>query len=190
MDVSKYHLSLDLFLSVLCRQNAHILELACGPGNITKYLLSQNPKLDILATDLSPLMLELAEENINNARFQILDCKSILELDTMFDAILCGFGLPYLSKEEALQVIKDASASLNPEGIIYLSTMEDDYTKSGFIGSSTNPSEGLHMYFHEADYLVHAMNSNGLELIELSRITYIDKGEEVTDLIIIGKKSS
>ena len=189
MDGKKYHPSLNLFISSLSKVDAHILELACGPGNITKYLLSQNPSLDILVTDLSPAMLELAKENNPNASIQMLDCRSILELNEKYDAILCGFGLPYISKEEAILMIRDASISLNKNGLIYISTMEDDYDKSGFKASSSDPNEGLHMYFHEAEYLVNAMSSNGFEIIDLSRVQYLDdKGEDVVDLIIIGKK--
>jgi 23S rRNA G2069 N7-methylase RlmK/C1962 C5-methylase RlmI len=45
---------------------------------------------------------------------------------------MCGFCLPYLSKEEAVKLIRDAAAILNPDGVFYISTMEDDYSKSDF----------------------------------------------------------
>lgn len=189
MDVEKYHKSLDCFLNLLPREDSEILELACGPGNITQYLLDQNPELKILATDLSPAMLKLAAENNPSVRVQLLDCRSILELKNSFDAILCGFGLPYISKEEAVQMIADASHSLNNGGMFYLSTMEDDYSNSGFKGSSTNPNEGLHMYFHEAEYIVEAFEANQFEIADLSRVKYSDgEGGEIIDLIVIGKK--
>lgn len=188
MSVDKYKKSLDLFLKLLPNQEANILELACGPGNITKYLLSQNPKLNILATDLSPVMLELAEENNPSAHFQILDCRSFLELDTQYDAIICGFGLPYVTKEDAIQMIKDAAVSLKVGGVLYLSTMEGDYSKSGYKGSSVDPNEGLIMYFHEFNYLVDAMRTSGIAVVNFSRVQYNEKGEDVTDLIIVAKK--
>src|SRR6476660_8726042 len=37
MDVSLYHHSFDIFCRHISKPNAEILELACGPGNITKY---------------------------------------------------------------------------------------------------------------------------------------------------------
>ena len=188
MSVEKYHDSLDTFLNALSAKDATILELACGPGNITKYLLAQNPELQILATDLSPSMVKLAKENNPQISVQIMDCRSLLDLESTFQAIVCGFGLPYLSKEESIQLIKDASQSLMSHGLLYLSTMEDDYSKSGFKPSSTDPNEGLIMYFHEAKYLTEAMKKNGFEIVELSRVNYLDNiGEDVTDLIIIGK---
>ncbi len=189
MSVAKYHDSLDLFLNSLSNSNAEILELACGPGNITKYLLTQSPELNIIATDLSPSMLQLAQNNNPSANFQLMDCRSILELETTFDAILCGFGLPYVKKEEALKLIEDSARVLRMNGLLYLSTMEDDYHKSGFRGSSSNPDEGLFMYFHEADYLVKEIKKNEMEIVDLSRVKYPDnEGNEVVDLIIVAKK--
>jgi hypothetical protein len=40
---------------------------------------------------------------------------------------MCGFGLPYLSKEETENLISGSFALLKPEGVLYVSTMEDDY---------------------------------------------------------------
>ena len=188
MSVEKYHASLDCFCSNLSSDNASILELTCGPGNITKYLLDKISTLDILATDLSPAMLRLAEENNPSAHFQLLDCRSILDLKSHYDAIICGFGLPYISKEDALQMIKDASKALNPDGLLYLSTMEDDYAKSGFKASSTDPNEGLFMYFHQEDYLVQEIENSNFEIIDISKVKYVDdKNENVVDLTIICK---
>ena len=188
MSVEKYHDALDIFCSSLPSKNAAILELACGPGNITKYLLDKIPTLNILATDLSSAMLTLAKVNNPNAKFRVLDCRSIRELKSKYDAIICGFGLPYISKEDAVQLIEDASKSLHKNGMLYLSTMENDYSNSGFKASSTNPNEGLFMYFHQEDYLVEAYEKYGFEVIDISRVSYMDdKNEAVIDLSLIGK---
>lgn len=189
MDVSKYHSSLDKFCHNLPPTQTGILELACGPGNITKYLLSKNPDLNILATDLSPMMIKLASENNPEARFQILDCRYFKALDQKFDAILCGFGLPYLSKEDAIKLIEDATDCLHKGGLLYLSTMEDSYSQSRWQGSSKDPDDKLFMYFHEAEYLIQALRTNDFDIIEENRVSYQDPGlDEVTDLVLIGKK--
>lgn len=187
MDVSLYHDTFDLFCSHLPQQ-AHILDLACGPGNISRYLLDSRPDFKILGTDLSPNMISLAKANNPEARFEIMDCRDISSLGQKFNGIVGGFCLPYLSKEEALKLIKDASDALEPQGILYISTMEDDYGKSGVQKSSTG--DEVYMYYHEAAYLLKAFEDNRLSIIDTSRKTYPDgKGGTVTDLIIIGKKA-
>lgn len=189
MDVSLYHDTLDYFSSALEKKEASILELACGPGNLTKYLLTQRPDFKILATDLSPKMLELASANNPTAEFKIMDCRSIDQLDKSYDGLVCGFCLPYLSKEESLKLIKDASERLNENGVLYISTMEDDYSKSSFKSSSSDGDKKVFTHYHEADYLLKSLEENEMTLLHLERKEYGDgKGELVKDLIIIAKK--
>ena len=97
MDVSLYHESLNAFVSIL-PQNAKVLELACGPGNLTRYLVDKRKDLQVLATDLAEKMLELARGNVPEAVFQKMDCRDISLLNQTFDALVVGFCLPYLSE--------------------------------------------------------------------------------------------
>jgi 2-polyprenyl-3-methyl-5-hydroxy-6-metoxy-1,4-benzoquinol methylase len=188
MDVSLYHDTLDLFCSSIAKANAAILELACGPGNISRYLLNKRPDFQLLGTDLSAPMLELARINNPEATFAIMDCRHIDKLEGSYDGIMAGFVLPYLSKEEAIQLITDARRLLKPAGMLYLSTMEDDYSKSGL---ETSPSGNqIFIHYHQADYLVHALEENNLLVVDLQRKIYPGSdGKTVTDLIVIAKLS-
>lgn len=186
MDVNLYGNSFDLFCSTL-KKDAEILELACGPGNITKYLLNKRPDFKILGTDLAPKMVELAKINNPTAEFKIMDCREIGKLEKKYDAIMCGFCLPYLSREEALKLIADASQILKPGGVIYISTMENDYAKSGFKKGSTG--EEIFMHYHQADYLTQALKENKFMVIDLKRQDYPEKdGSKTIDLILIAEK--
>jgi predicted TPR repeat methyltransferase len=189
MDVSMYAESLDLFCNLISKPNAEILELACGPGNITKYLLNKRSDYKILSTDLSPNMLELASVNNPNAEFQLMDCRDIGSIQKKYDGIMCGFCLPYLSKDETLILIINSSKVLNSDGLIYLSTIEDDYTKSGIQTSSFG--DKCMMYFHQADYLVDQLEKSDFEVFSLKRKNYSNaNGTKVTDLIILAKKKA
>lgn len=188
MDVSLYHDSFDLFCGQISTKNAEILELACGPGNITQYLLKKRPDFKILGTDLSPNMVALAKINNPTAEFQVMDCMDIGRLERRYDAIMCGFCLPYLSREAAVQLIHDAGKILKPNGVLYLSTMEDDYSKSG-PKTSSDGAHSLFMYFHQADYLTAALKDNGFEILDLQRQDYpTQDGTKTIDLLIIAGK--
>jgi ubiquinone/menaquinone biosynthesis C-methylase UbiE len=186
MDVSLYHDSCNVFCDSLKKENPEILELACGPGNITKYLLEKRPDFKMLGTDLAPNMIELAKINNPTANFQLMDCRAIKSLNKKFDGIMCGFGLPYLSKEEAIQFIKESSKQLNKNGVLYISTMEDDNSKSGFKTGSTG--DQMFQNYHQADYLTQALEENGYNIINLQRKEYYYNEQKTTDLIIIAKK--
>jgi SAM-dependent methyltransferase len=184
MDVSGYHDTLALFCGAIQKPNPEILELACGPGNITKYLLERRADFKILATDLAPKMVELGAINNPAADFMVLDCRKFRDLGRKFDGIMCGFCLPYLSKEEALQLIADASEVLNEQGTLYISTMEDDYCKSEFKKESTG--DEIFMHYHEARYLSEGLLENGFKILHLKRQDYPQT--QSTDLVLIAQK--
>ena len=186
MDVSLYHDSFDIFCDNIKKENASVLELACGPGNITKYLLEKRPDLKITGSDLAPNMIELAKINNPKAEFQLLDFRNIKSLNNKFNAIMCGFGLPYLSKEEAIQFIADSTKILNSDGVFYISTMEDDNSKSKFQKGSSG--DEIFINYHQADYLTKALQTNGFQIINLQRKKYLHNEQDTTDLIIIATK--
>ncbi|WP_293895612.1 trans-aconitate 2-methyltransferase [Flavobacterium sp.] len=186
MDVSLYHDSLDVFCNSIKKEKPEILELACGPGNITKYLLEKRPDFKIIGTDLAPNMIELAKINNPTAKFEMMDCRAITSLTMKYDGILCGFGLPYLSKDEAIQFIKDASQKLSVNGILYISTMEDENSESGFKTGSTGDT--MYQNFHQTDYLTKALEGNQLKIIHIERKEYFYNNEKTTDLIIMASK--
>lgn len=184
MDVSLYNDTFDLFCDKITKENASVLELACGPGNITKYLLNKRPDLKILGTDLAPNMLELAKINNPAAEFKLMDCRDIATINKKYDAIMCGFCFPYLSKEEAVKLIHDASEILEPKSLIYISTMEDDYHKSGIRRGSYG--DEIYIHFHQADYLADALFENNFKLIEIQRKDFPNPDGTITiDLVLI-----
>jgi 2-polyprenyl-3-methyl-5-hydroxy-6-metoxy-1,4-benzoquinol methylase len=187
MNVDFYQDTFDLFCSSIAKENALVLDIACGPGNITKYLLDKRPDLNVLGIDLAPNMIALAKINNPGADFQIMDARDIGMIGRKFDGIMCGFCLPYLSKEAAIKLIHDASGLLKPGGVFCLSTMEDDYANSGFRTGSSG--DQIFMHFHQADYLTEALVNNGCSITDLRRKVYpAPDGSVTTDLLIIAVK--
>ena len=187
MDVSVYHESLDLFCESILKKNAQLLDIACGPGNMTRYLLDKRPDFKITGIDLAPNMLALANQNNPDADFLLMDAKDIKTIKKKWDGIMCGFCFPYLSKEEAILWIGDAVTLLNPGGVLYISTMEDDYTNSAYKKGSAG--DEIFMHYHQADYLSTALIENKLEIMEVQRkYTAAMDGATTCDLILISRK--
>ena len=187
MDIRSYIPSIDLFCASIKGERPNILELACGPGNITSYLRETHPKYSILGTDISSNMLTLARKNVPSVSFAELDCRNISNISGLFNGILCGFGLPYLSKEDASQMIHDSFDLLETEGILYLSTMQGKYEDS----KMTKSSDGAHevfIYYHEKAFLQAALESAGYFVLKTIELVTNGPNGEANDLVIIAKK--
>ena len=187
MDLDLYDDSYDLFCKEVVKPNPTILEIGCGPGNITKYLLSKRPDFKIDAIDVAPNMLKLAQQNNPTANFEIMDCREIHHLTTKFDAIICGFCLPYLSKEDCEKLITDCYSLLNNDGILYLSALEGDYTKSGFESGSSG--DQAYVYYHQGKHIEDQLKNNNFEVFKTIRKSY-EKSDKTnqTHVIILSKK--
>lgn len=186
MDVNLYADTLDLFCELIPTKNASILEIACGPGNITNYLLNKREDYRVLGTDLAPNMIKLAKINNSAAQFQLLDCRNILNLNKIFDGIMCGFCLPYLCEEETMQLIEDTSKMLSSKGVFYLSTMEDEYDKSVLKKGSTG--DEIFMHYYTENFLTKHLLLNNFNILNTTRKkTQASDGTEVIDLIIIAQ---
>ena len=54
MDLTVYAESYREFCELLRPGRARVLDAACGPGNVSRYLMTQRPDLDLLGIDLAP----------------------------------------------------------------------------------------------------------------------------------------
>lgn len=188
MDYDGYLDTFDLLMSTIAKEDAKILELACGPGNVTKYLLSQNPNYKIFGTDVAPKMINLARINNPSAKYDVMDCRYVSHFSDSFDAIMCAFGLPYITKEDAIILIKDSCKLLEQNGILYISTMEGNYEDSEYVKSKAY-NESTYVYYHEASYLKEALENNNIKVLHENRKPYQSaKGKEFVDLFLIATK--
>lgn len=173
-------------LSSLLKDDSEILDVACGPGNICKFLLDEKPLLKIHGIDLSPQMVNLAKSNNPTAVFEIMDSREISSINKKYDAIVAGFCLPYLSREEAIQFIGDARTMIRTGGVIYLSAMEGEYENSGY--QSNNTKDQVFIYYHQATYLLEELESMGFEIINYKREPFaLDDESNTIDLFIYAR---
>ena len=188
MDLDIYNESYTAFSSEISTSDALILEIGCGPGNITRWLGTNLPQATILATDVASEMIEVAKKNVDDVQFEVLDARDIASLNSKFDAIMCGFCVPYLNKIDLNLLIKNSAALLNTEGIVYLSFIEGDYSNSRIqTGSTTDGSMTVHEY-QELD-VQEMFEANSIDQIKSIRVAYpLSDGSEQIHLILLGRK--
>ncbi|HTN44749.1 MAG TPA: class I SAM-dependent methyltransferase [Flavipsychrobacter sp.] len=186
MDLDLYDDTYDQFCQQVEKKNPHILEIGCGPGNITRQLLARRPDFKIQAVDVSPNMIQLASRNNPAASFRVMDCRHIDTLTTTFDAIVCGFCIPYLSGQDVSKLIKDSTMLLNDRGILYLSFIEGDYESSGYETASSG--DKAYVYYYQADHF-HSLLAAHFETIALYHKSYSGGPDKMAShLIFIARK--
>jgi SAM-dependent methyltransferase len=187
MDLTTYDASYREFLDVVRPSRARLLDAACGPGNVSRYLIAQRPDLDLLGIDLAPRMVELAREAVPSVRFAVHDCRQVADLKLSFDGIICAFGLPYLSTEEATAFIKAAGKALEPNGALYLSTMLGKPEASGLERCSTG--DPVYVYYHNEEQILCSLHECGFTVLKRLQIPSPPAAaKKTTDLIVIAKK--
>lgn len=186
MDVGLYHNALKLFCQSLETKVPNILEIGCGPGNLTRYLFSQMPESKIMGIDIAEKMISLAKKNNPGATFEVMDCREIDRLGHTFEGIVCGFCLPYLNKDEASRLISNISKLLKPGGVVYLSTMEVD---SAPPPEMRKPSEEtLTIHYHSGEELMRIFEKLELRVLKYFQFENPDNHTAVKDLVLLARK--
>jgi 2-polyprenyl-3-methyl-5-hydroxy-6-metoxy-1,4-benzoquinol methylase len=187
MNLDLYNDTYDLFCKLVESPNATILEVGCGPGNITKYISTKRPDFQIEAIDIAPNMIELAKVNNPRASFHVMDGRDIGKLESTYDGIVAGFCMPYLSKEDSSRFIRNCAELLVAGGIFYFSTIKGDYSESGFIAASTGDKS--YVYFYSEDDLRNELVNNNFQIMDIKQKQLLKSNGEVSeDIIFIAKK--
>lgn len=182
-----YNDTYDFMIDRIAKRDAKILDIACGPGNITKYLLSKNPLFQIKGIDIAENMIHLARKNNPKAEFEVMDCREVSKIMEKFDAITCGFCLPFLSQNDLSKLFNDCNHLLSNMGLIYLSFMDGDYQKSGFQSSANG--DRVYFCFHNKKNVKRQLTINSFQVIEEFTKIYVDANKIKSEHnIIIAQK--
>lgn len=106
-----------------------ILDVGCGAGNYTLKMLSKVPNLDCTLIDLSPNMLDKAQERVSAAtsgKVQTIqgDIREIELPQNHFDIILAGAVLHHLRTDAEWELVfKKLFDSLTPGGCLLISDL-------------------------------------------------------------------
>jgi len=173
----------------LTRQGATVLDVACGPGNVSAFLMRERPDLQVLGIDLAPCMVRLAQTHVPSARFLVHDCRHLADLGRVFDGIAYAFGLNYLNQEDAQNFFDSLSEMLTPNGVLYLSTMCGNTQNSGLETSSSG--EQIYVYYRTRQEVEQWVQSAGLELVFADEIASPANASKATiDLVLLARRVS
>lgn len=188
MDQGRYALGLNRCCDLIVDDRGSLLDLACGPGNVSRYLLDQKPNLQVEAIDLSPAMVALAQKNVPQAVCSVGDVREFKNRKGKYDLIVAGFCIPYLSIDEVKELVESVAKNINEKGVLYLSFMEGDYEMSGYQMTSDGKDKA-YIHYYPATVLATMLQSSGFEIDTLLRTDFVkDDGRKDVDVQIVAIK--
>lgn len=189
MNLDLYNETYDAFCDAINETGSAILDIGCGPGNITKYLLSKRADFKVLGIDVASKMIDLARKNNPAANFDTMDCRDISTIQSKFDGIISGFCLPYLSPAETGKFIADCYQLLNNNGVFYASFVEGNPDESGFKVSATG--DRVFFYYHDLPALEKQLYECNFINLKTFKVNY-QRSEDEFEMhtILMAKKNA
>ncbi|HVM73854.1 MAG TPA: class I SAM-dependent methyltransferase [Candidatus Paceibacterota bacterium] len=145
----------DDFLKRTKLKKALIVDVACGPGFLSKELASRNPYFSIIGIDISEVALKMARVNTSGIKNVDLKKASVYKLPfktTSVDAVICKDSLHHFNNPAS--AIREMFRIIKPGGYLYIQDIRRDLP--GYLISRSierkNSIEKLQFYSTRAAY--------------------------------------
>jgi len=185
--LNTYDIYYKQFCFQLSRKGATVLDVACGPGSVSAFLVRERPDLHVLGIDLAPSMIRLAQTHVPAANFMVHDCRQLPGLGRLFDGIAYAFGLNYLNEADAQQFFESLPNVLSPNGVLYLSAMSGPTEQSGLEISSSG--DKIYVYYRSIKEIEKFVQNAGLSIVFLEEIASPAYASKATiDVVLIARR--
>jgi len=157
----------------------HCLEIGCGTGKNTEWLITKCDK--ILAIDFSDEMLSIAKQKVTDKKVSFLniDITGCWDFtDERFNLVVCSLVLEHIDNIQ--EVIKKIAGHLTIGGILYIGELHPfkQYTGSKPRFETESGEQIVAAFTHHITDFIEAANNNGLKTIEIKE--YFDDNDRST----------
>ena len=146
----------------------NVLELGCGTGKNTEWLLNKAER--IIGLDFSQEMLNKAEEKITDKRvtFKKSDLTKDWKIENNFvDLITSSLTLEHIKNLD--HIFSQANQKLNKNGLFFISELHPfkQYSGSKAQYETESGTKELEVYIHHISEYIDNAESNGLKFVEM-----------------------
>lgn len=179
--LKNYDESYDDFVSG-AKQKTNLLDLACGPGNVSAFIKKMQPDIEICCVDLSEDMLEIAKNKIEDGEFYKADILDITIPKRKYDLIVCAFGLPYIESDKISTFVKEVNRFSKKGTAIYISCMAGNLIEEEPMSFAENST--ILVQRHKKEDIIKCFQLFEFELANYKTIDYSEPdGSIPTDMV-------
>jgi SAM-dependent methyltransferase len=110
---------MEKLLAFIPRKEGRILDVACGKGGTTRYLLRYYPPSSVTAINISPKQLAWCRARVPGCRFLLMNATSMNFENASFDNVICVEAAFHFNTRE--HFLREAHRVLKPGGRLVLS---------------------------------------------------------------------
>lgn len=169
---------INKFLALLPK-SAKVLDIGCGPGTFTKYLLGKG--FDVEGIDLSSEMLRLARENVPQAKFAEIDMRKLTYPDESFDGLLVAYSLIHIPSEEIPAALKGFYRILKLGGVVLIVAQKGKPDK--IVDEPLKEGEKIFINFFTKERLTKFLTEAGFK-VEYQEETAANDPDSLSDSVI------
>jgi SAM-dependent methyltransferase len=154
---------LDRFLQLIEAANPRILDVGCGNGKDTAYLMANG--VTAVGIDYSSRMLQEAKRHVQNGVFHLMDMRNLEFPNNTFDGVWANGCIYHVPKLELGQVLKEVIRVLTPRGIFSFNAKAG--TGEGLEDNPKSFAGGPRFYaYYTISEIKERLKGAGLEVIE------------------------
>jgi trans-aconitate methyltransferase len=136
----------DMAFSFTSIENPSVVEIGCGAGREAEYILTKTDTY--VGMDISEGMLQVARENLPDARFEKADVATY-EFPQGVDIVFAFASLLHSNKGELKSVLENIYEALSESGVVYVSLKRKSEYSSAIIEDAHGPRK-FYYYTQEA----------------------------------------
>lgn len=158
---------------------ANCLEIGCGTGKNTEWLLTKATK--IVGVDMSEEMLQKAQKKINSSQVEFIEADITKAWDfttERFDLVTFSLVLEHI--ENVNEIFEKVAEIINPHGLVYIGELHPfkQYSGSKARFETTEGLQTVTCYNHHISDFAFAAKNNDFDIIEI--LEYFDDNDKNT----------